>query len=159
MIRIGTAYDAHRLVEDRALILGGVEIPYEKGLLGHSDADVLVHVIMDAMLGALALGSIGDFFPDTDEKYKDSDSMVLLDEIIRVMTSKGYSISNIDSTIVAQAPKLAPHITEIRRSIADRIGLDIDLVSVKATTTEKMGFEGSGEGISAHAAVLLSSDQ
>ncbi len=159
MIRIGTAYDAHRLVAGRLLILGGVEIPYEKGLLGHSDADVLVHVIMDAILGALALGSIGDFFPDTDEKYKDSDSMVLLDEIIRVMTNKGYSISNIDSTIVAQAPKLAPHITEIRRSIADRIGLDIDLVSVKATTTENMGFEGSGEGISAHAAVLLSSDQ
>jgi 2-C-methyl-D-erythritol 2,4-cyclodiphosphate synthase len=155
MIRVGLGYDVHALVVGRPLILGGVTIPHETGLLGHSDADVLTHTIMDAMLGALALGTIGDFFPDTDPRFKDADSMGLLDEVWRVVKDKGYRIGNIDAVIVAQRPKLAPFMDAIRGSLADRLGIDIGQVSVKATTSEKLGFEGREEGISTHAIVLL----
>ncbi|MDA1354039.1 MAG: 2-C-methyl-D-erythritol 2,4-cyclodiphosphate synthase [bacterium] len=154
-MRIGLGYDVHALVEGRPLILGGVTVPHEKGLLGHSDADVLTHTIMDALLGALALGTIGDFFPDTDPKYKDADSMVLLDEVWRVVQDKGYAIGNIDAVIVAQRPKLAPHMDVIRQSLADRLGIDVGRVSVKATTSERLGFEGREEGMSCQAIVLL----
>ncbi len=156
MIRIGTAFDAHRLVPDRPLILGGITIPHHKGLLGHSDADVLAHVIMDAILGALALGSIGDFFPDTDPQFEGADSMQLLTQVQHTMADQGFSIVNMDTTIVAQSPKLAPYILDIRNSIATCMGVSLGQVSVKATTTERMGYEGTEEGISAHAAVLLS---
>ena len=154
-MRIGYGYDVHALCEGRKLILGGVEIPHPVGLLGHSDADVLVHAIMDALLGAAALGDIGKHFPDTDPKYKGADSLALLKEVVRLITDKGYTISNIDSTVVAQAPKLAPFIEKMRENIAVASGLDICCVSVKATTTEHLGFEGRKEGISARAAVLL----
>ena len=155
MIRIGNGYDAHRLVEGRPLILGGVEIDHPTGLLGHSDADVLTHAIMDAMLGALALGSIGDHFPDTDGAYKDISSLILLQKTHDLINQKGYRIGNIDSVVAAQAPKLKPHIAAIRKSLAECMGIPDSLISVKATTTEEMGFEGRKEGMSAHAVVLL----
>lgn len=154
-MRIGYGYDVHALCEGRKLILGGVEVPHTIGLLGHSDADVLVHAIMDALLGAAALGDIGKHFPDTDPKYKGADSIVLLKKVCHLISSHGYTISNIDSTVVAQAPKLAPFIENMRENIAAASGLDIGCVSVKATTTEHLGFEGRKEGISAIAAVLL----
>lgn len=154
-MRIGHGYDVHRLVENRKLILGGVEIPYEKGLLGHSDADVLLHAIMDAMLGAAALGDIGHLFPDTDERFRGADSMKLLREVNRVIGENGYKVGNIDSTVIAQRPKLASFIDEMRGNIAEACGVDISQISVKATTEEKLGFTGSGEGISAHGICLL----
>ncbi|MDE6781875.1 MAG: 2-C-methyl-D-erythritol 2,4-cyclodiphosphate synthase [Ruminococcus sp.] len=155
MFRIGHGYDVHKLVEDRKLILGGVEVPHDKGLLGHSDADVLVHAIMDAMLGALALGDIGHLFPDTDEKFKGADSLVLMREVCRIINEKGYTVGNIDSTVIAQAPKLAPHIYSMRENISTVCGCDVSRVSVKATTEEKLGFTGEKLGISAHAVVIL----
>ena len=153
-MRIGTGYDVHKLVEGRKLIMGGVEIPYEKGLLGHSDADVLVHAIMDALLGAAALGDIGKHFPDTDPKYKGADSLMLMREVKRILSDEGYEIENVDSTIIAQAPKMKPHIEEMRQNIAEALSLDITQVSVKATTEERLGFTGRGEGISAQAVAL-----
>lgn len=155
MIRIGHGYDVHRLVEERALILGGVKIEHEKGLLGHSDADVMLHALMDAILGAAAMGDIGRHFPDTDEEYKGADSLVLLEKVVRLADSVGYVLGNADITIIAQAPKLAPHIEKMRENIADVCGVDISRINVKATTTEKLGFEGEKLGISAHAVVLL----
>ncbi len=155
MIRIGHGYDVHKLVEGRKLILGGVDIPHETGLLGHSDADVVVHAIMDAMLGALALGDIGKHFPDTDPVYSGADSIMLLKRVTEIIAEKGYSVGNIDSTIICQAPKLAPHIDTMRKNIAEAIGCDISQVSVKATTEEKLGFTGAKEGISAHAVCVL----
>ena len=154
-MRIGTGYDVHKLVEGRKLIIGGVEIPYEKGLLGHSDADVLVHAIMDALLGAAALGDIGKHFPDTDEKYKGADSLMLMREVKRILSENGYEIENVDSTIIAQAPKMKPHIDEMRRRIASALEIDVSQVSVKATTEERLGFTGRGEGISAQAVALI----
>ena len=154
-MRIGHGYDVHRLTENRKLILGGVEIPYEKGLLGHSDADVLTHAVMDAFLGALALGDIGKHFPDNDPEYKGADSILLLKEVCRVLADYNYRIVNIDSTVIAQQPKLKPHIDEMRKNIANACGIDISLVSVKATTEEKLGFTGRLEGISAHAVCLI----
>ncbi|MDO6355499.1 2-C-methyl-D-erythritol 2,4-cyclodiphosphate synthase [Caloramator sp. CAR-1] len=154
-MRIGHGYDVHRLVEGRKLILGGVEIPYEKGLLGHSDADVLVHAIMDAILGAAALGDIGRHFPDTDEKFKGADSLKLLEEVKKLIEIKGYSISNIDATIIAQRPKLMPYIEKMRENISKTLNISIDDINIKATTEEGLGFTGSGEGISAHAVALL----
>lgn len=155
MIRIGHGYDVHRLTEGRRLIIGGVNIPHETGLLGHSDADVLVHAIMDSMLGALALGDIGKHFPDTDENYKGADSIELLRKVTKIIENHGYAVSNIDSTILAQAPKLAPYIDEMRENIASAIGIEVDRVSVKATTEEKLGFTGEKKGIAAHAVCLL----
>lgn len=155
MFRIGHGYDVHKLVENRKLILGGVEIPHVMGLLGHSDADVLVHAIMDAMLGALALGDIGHLFPDTDEKFKGADSMKLMREVCRIINEKGYTVGNIDATVIAQAPKLAPYIVTMRKNIAEVCGCDISQVSVKATTEEKLGFTGEKLGISAHAVALM----
>ena len=155
MIRIGHGYDVHKLVEGRKLILGGVNIPHETGLLGHSDADVVVHAVMDAMLGALALGDIGKHFPDTDPVYSGADSIKLLKRVTEIIAEKGYSVGNIDSTIICQAPKLAPHIDTMRKNIAEAIGCDISQVSVKATTEEKLGFTGAKEGISAHAVCVL----
>lgn len=154
-MRIGHGYDVHKLVENRNLIIGGVEIPYQKGLLGHSDADVLVHAIMDALLGAVALGDIGKLFPDNDPKYSGADSIELLKEVCNVLKSNGYSIGNIDSTVIAQAPKLKPYIFEMRETIANACGVDVSQISVKATTEEKLGFTGSGEGISAHAVCIV----
>lgn len=154
-MRIGHGYDVHRLVEGRKLILGGVLIPYEKGLLGHSDADVLVHALMDAMLGAAAMGDIGKLFPDSDEKYRGADSMLLLEEVGRRISEAGYILSNADCTVIAQRPKLAPYIEQMCCNIAQRLGLDASQISVKATTEEKLGFTGEGLGISAHAVVLL----
>ena len=154
-MRIGEGYDVHRLVENRRLILGGVEIPYEKGLLGHSDADALLHALMDAMLGALALGDIGKHFPDTDERYKGIDSRELLRHTAKLIVEKGWQLGNADMTIIAQAPKMAPHIQTMRENIAADLNTDIDNISVKATTEEKLGFTGSGEGIAARAVVLL----
>lgn len=151
MSRVGTGYDVHKLVEGRRLILGGVEIPYEKGLLGHSDADVLLHAIMDAMLGAAALGDIGLHFPDSDPAYKGADSMALLRKCAGMLTNKGYVIQNIDATIIAQAPKLRPYIDKMRDNLAKNLGLSPDRVNVKATTEEHLGFTGRGEGISAQA--------
>ncbi len=153
--RIGFGYDVHRLVEDRKLILGGVTVPYEKGLAGHSDADVLLHAISDALLGAAALGDIGHHFPDTDPAFKDADSARLFKEVVRLVAEKGYSVGNIDSTVAAQRPKLQPFIPEMRQVIADLAGVDLDVVSVKATTTEKLGFVGVGEGISAYAVCTI----
>ena len=153
--RIGHGYDVHRLVEGRRLILGGVDVPYGLGLLGHSDADVLVHAVMDALLGAAALGDIGRLFPDTDERYSGADSLKLLAGVMERLRAGGYSVSNIDATIIAQRPKLAPYIDEMRRNIALAAGLEIGQVSVKATTEEKLGFTGEGLGIAAHAAALL----
>lgn len=154
-MRIGNGYDVHKLVEGRKLILGGVEIPYEKGLLGHSDADVLVHAIMDALLGALAKGDIGKLFPDSSAEFKDISSILLLKKVNEVLKKENYTIINIDSIVAAQAPKLAPHIEQMRKNIADALETDIANISVKATTTEKLGFEGRGEGISSYAVCLL----
>lgn len=154
-MRVGIGYDVHKLVEGRPLILGGVVIPYEKGLLGHSDADVLVHAINDALLGAAALGDIGKHFPDTDMKYKDIKSLILLKEVVDLLQKSGYKVVNIDSCICAQRPKLAPFIDEMRKNIGETIGIDINNISVKATTTEELGFVGKGEGISAKAVCLL----
>ena len=155
MLRIGHGYDVHRLTENRRLIIGGVEIPYEKGLLGHSDADVLLHAISDALLGAAALGDIGCLFPDNDEKYKDADSLVLLSEVVKAVAEKGYSVVNIDATIIAQRPKMRMHIDKMRENIASVCGVDTDCVNVKATTEEGLGFTGLGEGISSHAVCLI----
>ena len=155
MIRIGHGYDVHRLEEGRRLIIGGINIPHETGLLGHSDADVLVHAIMDSILGALALGDIGKHFPDTDENYKGADSIELLRKVTKIIDNHGYAVSNIDSTILAQAPKLAPYIDKMRENIASAIGIEVDRVSVKATTEEKLGFTGEKKGIAAHAVCLL----
>ena len=154
-MRVGIGYDVHKLVEGIKLILGGVEIAHEKGLLGHSDADVLVHAIMDAMLGALALGDIGKHFPDTDPKYKGADSIKLLEFVNNLIISKGYKVNNIDSIIIAQAPKMAPHILKMRENISKAIGVDIDSVNVKATTEEGLGFTGNKEGISSQAICSL----
>ncbi len=154
-MRIGHGYDVHKLVEGRKLILGGVDIPYGKGLLGHSDADVLLHAIMDALLGAAALGDIGKLFPDTDERFKGADSILLLKEVCRVLGENGYNIGNIDSTVIAQKPKLKDYIASMRENIAAACGIDVSQVSVKATTEEKLGFTGSGEGISAHSVCLI----
>lgn len=156
-MRVGMGYDVHRLVENRDLIIGGVKIPYEKGLLGHSDADVLLHAIMDALLGAAALGDIGKHFPDSDPEYKGADSLVLLKRVGELLSEEGYVIENIDSTIIAQKPKMAPHIEQMRKNIADTLGLDISRVNVKATTEEGLGFTGTGEGISSQAAALIMS--
>ena len=154
-MRIGHGYDVHRLVEGRKLILGGVDIPYKMGLDGHSDADVLVHALMDAILGALALGDIGQHFPDTDPEFKGADSLKLLDRVIEFLDDSDYVFSNADMTICCQSPKLAPYIMDMRENIADTIGCDISQISIKATTEEHLGFTGSGEGISATAVVLL----
>lgn len=151
MSRIGTGYDVHRLTEGRKLIIGGVEIPYEKGLLGHSDADVLLHAIMDALLGAAAAGDIGLHFPDNDPAYEGASSLMLLRKVGGILTNKGYYINNIDATIIAQAPKMRPYIDEMRKNIATVLGIPMDRVSVKATTEERLGFTGRGEGISAQA--------
>ena len=154
-LRIGHGYDVHRLVEGRRLILGGVEIPWEKGLLGHSDADVLTHAVMDALLGAAALGDIGKLFPDMDERYRGADSIGLLREVGRVLDENGYKVGNIDCTVVAQAPKLAPHREQMRLNMAQALGIEVDQVSVKATTEEKLGFTGDGSGMAAQAIALL----
>ena len=154
-MRIGIGYDVHKLTENRKLIIGGVEIPFEKGLLGHSDADVLLHAIADALFGAAALGDIGSHFPDTDEKYKGADSLKLLSETVKILKENGYKIGNIDSIIVAQAPKMRPHIAKMRENIAPACGVDLSKISVKATTEEWLGFTGSGEGISAKAVALI----
>lgn len=154
-MRIGQGYDVHRLVEGRKLIIGGVEIPHEKGLDGHSDADVLIHAIMDALLGAAALGDIGVLFPDTDDAYKGADSMKLLEKVNEAILTEGYKISNIDATIIAQAPKMRPYIDQMRENIAKVLILGTDQVNVKATTEEKLGFTGRKEGISAIAVALL----
>ncbi len=154
-MRIGQGYDVHRLVAERPLILGGIEIPYEKGLLGHSDADVLLHAISDALLGAAALGDIGAHFPDSDPAYRGADSAELLRAVGDLIRASGYEIGNIDSTVVCQAPKLAPHIASMRARIAEVLALPVGAVSVKASTEEHMGFTGRGEGIAAHAVCLL----
>ena len=154
-MRVGHGYDVHRLVEGRKLILGGVEIPWEKGLLGHSDADVLLHALMDAMLGAAALGDIGQHFPDSDERYAGADSLQLLAEVSRLLTEAGYRLVNVDCTILAQRPKLMPHVPAMRANIARVLGVEPDAVSVKATTEEGLGFTGDGSGIAAHAVVLI----
>ncbi|MDD6597440.1 2-C-methyl-D-erythritol 2,4-cyclodiphosphate synthase [Anaerovibrio sp.] len=151
MSRFGMGYDVHQLVEGRKLIIGGVDIPFEKGLLGHSDADVLLHAISDALLGAAALGDIGKHFPDTDERYKGADSLKLLEEVGRLLAEKGYTVGNVDATIVAQKPKMAPHIPVMRENIARVLHVDVDRINVKATTEEHLGFTGSGQGISAYA--------
>lgn len=153
--RIGHGYDVHRLVEDRALILGGVTVPHTLGLLGHSDADVLVHAVMDALLGAAALGDIGKHFPDTDERYRGISSLLLLAEVRRVLDTAGYAVGNIDATLIAQKPKLAPYIPAMRENIAQTLGIPVADVNVKATTEEKLGFTGREEGIAAHAVCLL----
>lgn len=154
-MRIGHGFDVHKLVEGRDLIIGGVKIPNEKGLLGHSDADVLVHSIMDSILGAMALGDIGKHFPDTDNEYKDISSLELLKRVYNLMVDNGYSIGNIDATIIAQEPKLAPHIEEMTKNISKVLNMDIDRINIKATTTEWLGFEGRKEGISSHSVCLL----
>ena len=154
-MRIGHGYDVHRLVEGRKLILGGVEIPFEKGLDGHSDADVLVHAVMDALLGAAALGDIGKLFPDSDERYLGADSIGLLKTVRTVLEEDGWKLSNLDATVIAQRPKLAPYIDTMRKRIADALETDAENVSVKATTEERLGFTGSGEGIAAHALCLI----
>ena len=154
MLRIGHGYDVHRLVEGRKLIIGGVEIPYEKGLLGHSDADVLLHAVSDALLGSAALGDIGYLFPDNDAKYEGADSLKLLAEVVKVLADKGFSIVNIDCTVIAQRPKMRPYIDGMRRNIAAACGISDEFVIVKATTEEGMGFTGAGEGIAAHAVCL-----
>lgn len=156
-MRIGMGYDVHKLVENRDLIIGGVKIPYEKGLLGHSDADVLLHAISDALLGAAALGDIGKHFPDTDPKYKGADSLMLLSKVGELIENECYIIENIDATIIAQAPKMRPHIDTMRQNIAGALGIDVSQVNVKATTEEGLGFTGSGEGISSQAICLLNS--
>lgn len=155
MIRIGHGYDVHAFSENRKCIIGGVTIPYEKGLLGHSDADVLLHAISDSLLGAAALGDIGKHFPDTDPDFKGADSLVLLEKVNDLLVQNGYKVVNVDSTVIAQAPKLAPYIIEMRQNIAKALKIDVDFVSVKATTEEKMGFTGRKEGISAHSVCLI----
>ena len=155
MIRIGHGYDVHKLVEGRRLVIGGVEIPHDKGLLGHSDADVLLHAIADSLLGAAALGDIGKLFPDNDAQYKDANSLELLRRVGTRLRTAGYIPINIDATVIAQAPKLAPHIPEMRKKIAFALGIDIDCVSVKATTEEGLGFSGKKLGIAAHAVCLI----
>ena len=157
-MRVGHGYDVHKLVEGRKLIVGGVDIPYEFGLLGHSDADVLLHAISDAILGAAALGDIGGMFPDTDEKWKGADSLVLLEAVVKRVNDEGYFIENIDSTLIAQQPKMKPYILSMRENIANACGIDVSQVSVKATTEEQLGFTGRKEGISAHAVVLLNNE-
>ena len=154
-MRIGHGYDVHKLVEGRKCIIGGVDIPSPVGLLGHSDADVLLHAISDAILGAVAMGDIGHLFPDTDEKWKGADSLKLLEEVVRQVDARGYKIVNIDSTILAQAPKMAPHINQMRENIAKACNIDFDCVSVKATTEEGLGFTGAKEGIAAHSVCLI----
>ena len=154
-MRIGTGYDVHKLVENRKLILGGVEIPYEKGLLGHSDADVLIHAVMDAILGAAALGDIGQHFPDSDDAYKGISSILLLQKVAELIKKGGYEIANIDSTIIAQRPKLAKFIPEMRENMAKALGIDISQINVKATTEEGLGFTGEGLGIASQAICLL----
>lgn len=153
--RIGHGYDVHRLTEGRKLILGGVDIPYEKGLLGHSDADVLLHALMDALLGAAALGDIGKLFPDTDEQYRGADSRELLRCVVCRLKEAGYSIGNVDMTLIAQRPKISPYIQQMRENIAADLGVLLSQVNVKATTEEHLGFTGSGEGMSAHAVALI----
>lgn len=155
MIRIGHGYDVHKLVEGRKLIVGGVEIPHEKGLLGHSDADVLLHAVSDSLLGAAALGDIGCLFPDNDPKFEGADSLVLLKEVVSVLEKAGYKAVNIDCTLIAQRPKMRPHIDAMRKNIADACGISFEFVSIKATTEEKLGFTGREEGISAHAVCLI----
>ena len=154
-MRIGSGYDVHKLVPDRKLVLCGVEVPYQLGLLGHSDADVALHALMDALLGALALGDIGHLFPDTDARFKDISSLQLLAEVLRLVAEKGWRVGNVDVTIIAQQPKLAPYVTEMRIKLAQALDVAVDCVSVKATTTEHLGFTGRGEGIAAEAVVLL----
>ena len=156
-LRIGHGYDVHAFADDRKCIIGGVEIPYEKGLLGHSDADVLLHAISDSLLGAAALGDIGKHFPDTDPQYKGADSIVLLENVVSLISSKGYTVNNIDATVIAQAPKMAPYIQQMRQNIANALKVDVDFVNVKATTEEKLGFTGRKEGISAHCVCLIES--
>lgn len=155
IFRIGTGYDVHRLVAGRRLVLGGVEIQFEKGLLGHSDADVLTHAVMDALLGAAALGDIGKHFPDSDPAFSGADSLVLAEKTARLLRENGYTISNIDATVIAEAPKLAPHIGKMRENLAAAFSISPDQVSVKATTEEGLGFTGSGEGIAAQASALI----
>ena len=155
MIRVGHGMDVHRLVEDRKLILCGVEIPHTLGLLGHSDADVATHALMDALLGAAAMGDIGKLFPDTDEQFRGADSIKLYQHVYALLQQKGYQLVNADVTIVAQKPKLRPYIDQMRQRLAEAIGVDVDQISVKATTTEKMGFEGEEKGITAHAVCLI----
>lgn len=154
-MRVGMGYDVHRLVEDRKLILGGVDIPYEKGLLGHSDADVLVHAIMDALLGAAALGDIGKHFPDNDERFKGISSMLLLKYVKDILEKNNYAVVNIDATIIAQRPKMAPHIQTMRENIAKVLEIEVDQINIKATTEEGLGFTGEGAGISSQAICLL----
>ena len=154
-MRIGHGYDVHRLVEDRALILGGVNVPHTKGLLGHSDADVLTHAVMDALLGAAGLWDIGHAFPDTDPAYKGISSLLLLERVIHMLSEKGFTVENVDATILAQKPKLAPYIPRMRKNISEIIGIDESRVNVKATTEEGLGFTGSEQGIAAHAVALL----
>ena len=158
MIRVGYGYDVHRLVEGRKLILGGVDIPFEKGLLGHSDADVLLHAITDALFGAAALGDIGSHFPDNDPRYKGADSLKLLEACGKELREQGWRISNIDSTIVAQRPKLLPHVPQMRENIARVLGLEVSQVSVKGKTEEGLGFTGTGEGMAVHAVCLIEKD-
>ena len=156
-MRVGMGYDVHRLVPERDLIIGGVKIPYEKGLLGHSDADVLLHAIMDALLGAAALGDIGKHFPDNDPAYKGADSLMLLGRVGEILSEEGYVIENIDSTIIAQKPKMAPHIEQMRKNVAEALHIEVEQVNIKATTEEGLGFTGTGEGISAQAVALIMS--
>ena len=154
-MRIGQGYDVHKLTDGRDLILGGVKVPYEKGLLGHSDADELVHAVMDALLGACALGDIGHLFPDSDPAYAGADSLRLLDEVVSRLRQRGYRVGNVDATVLAQAPKLAPYLEQMRRNLAWRLQVPVDAVSVKATTEEGLGFTGTGDGIAAHAVCLV----
>ena len=154
-LRIGHGYDVHRLTEGRPLILGGVTVPYERGLLGHSDADVLAHAVMDALLGAAALGDIGGMFPDSDERWRGADSLRLLEQVTARLAENGWAIGNVDATVLAQVPKLAPHIPEMRRRLAAAMCIDVTQVSVKATTEEHLGFTGAGEGMACHAVALL----
>ena len=154
-LRVGHGYDVHRLTEGRALILGGVTVPFDRGLLGHSDADVLTHAVMDALLGAAALGDIGKLFPDSDAAYAGADSIALLERVTALLRKHGWQVGNVDATVVAQAPRLAPYIPDMRRRLAEAMGLDVDGVSVKATTEERLGFTGSGEGMAAHAVALI----
>lgn len=151
MTRFGMGYDVHQLTENRKLIIGGVDIPFEKGLLGHSDADVLLHAIADALLGAAALGDIGKHFPDTDDRYKGISSIILLEHVGKLLNEKGYSVGNVDATIVAQRPKMLPHIPQMRENIAKALNVDVDRINVKATTEEHLGFTGNGQGISSYA--------
>lgn len=154
-MRIGHGYDVHKLTENRRLIIGGVEIPYEKGLLGHSDADVLLHAISDSLLGAAAMGDIGSMFPDNDPAFKDADSLVLLEKVVDAISQAGYTVGNIDATIIAQNPKMKPHIEKMRQKVAAVCKVDISRINIKATTEEWLGFTGSGEGISAHSVCLI----